>query len=70
MIVSNESVCNHIRNVFVRFRRWNILELNFSIPSKVVTVGASTRDVLGLSLGKEYASIEWIGTKVDNRIAT
>ena len=64
MIVSNESVCNHIRIVFVRFRRWNTLELNFSILSGVAIVGASARDVLGSSLGKEYTLIEWTGQRV------
>ena len=34
----------HIKKAFVRIRKWNTLEANFSLPNGVAIVGASACD--------------------------
>ena len=61
-------VQKHIRKTFVRFRKWNTLESNFSIPSGVTAVGASAHDS-SYSIGN-YASAERTEWRVKNAVTT
>ena len=57
-----------LEKAFVRFRKWNTLESNFSIPSKVTTVGASVRDEW-FTRGKYTSARSGLGRRV-NGVAT
>ena len=67
----NKSNCmqNHIKKAFVRIKKWNTLEANFSLPNGVAIVGASACDEFWFSSWKVCLGLGWIMAEGVNGVA-
>ena len=59
----------HIKKVFVRIRKWNTLEANFSLPNGVAIVGASACDKFWFPSWGVYLGLGWTMAEGVNGVA-
>ena len=58
----------HIKKAFVRIRKWNTLEANFSLPNGVANVGASACDEFWFSSREVCLGLGWTTAEGINEV--